>query len=364
MPGFSASDHAHMARALRLAEHGLLTTSPNPRVGCVIVRDGKIVGEGWHRFAGEPHAEVHALAEAGDKARGATAYVTLEPCAHHGRTPPCADALIRAGIRAVASAMQDPNPKVSGRGLEQLRAAGVEVRSGLLEDAARELNIGFVSRMTRSRPWVRLKAAASLDGRTALANGSSQWITGPEARRDGHRWRARSCAILTGIGTVRDDDPQLTVRAIETRRQPLRIVIDARLETPPQARILDGGGTLIACAQADPRRRAALEARGAEIIELPNPSGKVDLPRLMRRLAERGINELLAEAGFKLNGSLVREGCVDELVLYLAPSLLGPDALGLFNLPAIESLDAGRKMRFHDVRQIGRDLRLVTRWAD
>ena len=190
----------------------------------------------------------------------------------------------------------------------------------MLEDAARELNIGFVSRMTRSRPWVRLKTAASLDGRTALANGSSQWITGPEARRDGHRWRARSCAILTGIGTVRDDDPQLTVRAIETRRQPLRIVIDARLETPPQARILDGGGTLIACAQADPRRRAVLEARGAEIIELPNPSGKVDLPRLMRRLAERGINELLAEAGFKLNGSLVREGCVDELVLYLAPS--------------------------------------------
>ena len=311
-------------------------------MGCVIVRDGKIVGEGWHRFAGEPHAEVHALAEAGDKARGATAYVTLEPCAHHGRTPPCADALIRAGIRAWQAQCRI---QIQGlrTGLRATRAAGVEVRSGLLEDAARELNIGFVSRMTRSRPWVRLKAAASLDGRTALANGSSQWITGPEARRDGHRWRARSCAILTGIGTVRDDDPQLTVRAIETRRQPLRIVIDARLETPPQARILDGGGTLIACAQADPRRRAALEAHGAEIIELPNPSGKVDLPRLMQRLAERGINELLAEAGFKLNGSLVREGCVDELVLYLAPSLLGPDALGLFNLPAIESLAAGRK---------------------
>ena len=362
MPDFSAADHAYMARALRLAERGLLTTSPNPRVGCVIVRDGEVVGEGWHQRAGEPHAEVHALARAGEKSRGSTVYVTLEPCSHHGRTPPCADALIRAGVRSVICAMQDPNPKVAGRGLDRLREAGIEVHCGLLEEAARELNIGFVSRMTRGLPWVRLKAAASLDGRTALANGKSQWITGPEARRDGHRWRARCCAILTGIGTVRDDDPQLTVRAIDTTRQPLRVVVDARLETPPEARILDGGNTLLACAKADPRRRSLLEAKGAEIVELPNTNGKVDLARLMRLLADRGINELLAEAGFKLNGSLIREGCVDELLLYLAPSLLGPDALGAFNLPSINSLDARQKLRFHDIRQIGDDIRILARW--
>lgn len=364
MHAFSLADHSHMARALRLAERGLLTTTPNPRVGCVIVRDGIVVGEGWHQRAGGPHAEVHALAAAGASARGATAYVTLEPCAHHGRTPPCSDALIDAGIARVVSAMQDPNPRVAGRGLARLVAAGVESQCGLMDEAARELNIGFVSRMTRGKPWVRLKAAASLDGRTALANGASQWITGPEARRDGHRWRARSCAVLTGIGTVRDDDPQLTVRAVETSRQPLRVIVDARLETPPHARILSGGGTLIACASADPQRRAQLEARGAEIQLLPNPGGKVDLPALMSLLAERGINEVLAEAGFKLNGSLLREGCVDELLLYLAPSLLGPAALGLFNLPAIDSLEARQALRFHDLRQIGSDLRVLARWLD
>ena len=362
MPDFSAADHAFMARALRLAERGLLTTSPNPRVGCVIVRDGQIVGEGWHHRAGEAHAEVHALAAAGERARGATAYVTLEPCAHHGRTPPCADALVAAGVLRVISAMRDPNPKVSGRGLERLRQAGINVTCGLLEESAHELNIGFVSRMTRNRPWVRLKAATSLDGRTALANGISQWITGPDARRDGHRWRARSCAIMTGIGTVRDDDPQLTVRAIDTIRQPLRVVVDARLETPPEARILEGQCALIACASAEPGRRNRLEARGAEIVELPNPQGKVDLPALMHLLADRGINELLVEAGFGLNGSLVGEACVDELVLYLAPSLLGPDGLGAFNLLEIDSLEARQKLNFHDIRQIGEDLRIVARW--
>lgn len=364
MPEYSVADHAFMARALRLAERGLLTTSPNPRVGCVIVRDGKVVGEGWHLRAGEPHAEVHALAATAGKARSATVYVTLEPCAHHGRTPPCADALIDAGVRNVICAMEDPNPKVAGRGLGRLRAAGISVSCGLLEDAAQELNIGFISRMKRGRPWVRLKTAASLDGRTALANGTSQWITGTDARRDGHSWRARSCGILTGIGTIRDDDPQLTVRAVDTSRQPLRIVVDARLETPLDSRILDGEGTLIACAKADPQRRALLEARGAEIIELPDAAGKVDLADLMRALADRGINELLCEAGFKLNGSLIREGCVDELVLYIAPSLLGPDALGAFNLPRIDSLEARQKLRFHDIRQIGDDLRVLARWTD
>lgn len=243
---FSAVDHGMMARALQLAELGLWTTSPNPRVGCVLVQAGEIVGEGWHEKAGEPHAEVHALRAAGDKAHRATAYVTLEPCSHTGRTPPCAEALIAAGVLRVVAAMTDPNPLVAGKGLAMLRAAGIETASGLLENEARELNIGFVSRMTRGRPWLRLKAAASLDGKTALNNGVSQWITGPEARRDGQRWRARACAILTGIGTVRDDDPQLNVRNLETPRQPLRVVVDSRLETPLTARILQGGPVLIA----------------------------------------------------------------------------------------------------------------------
>ena len=251
-----------MAHALELARRGLYTTTPNPRVGCVLVTDGEVVGEGWHERAGEPHAEVVALRAAATKANGAIAYVTLEPCAHHGRTPPCCEALIKAGVARVVAAMQDPNPLVAGKGLAALRAAGIRVDSGLLEDEARELNIGFVSRMTRGTPWVRLKVAASLDGRTALANGQSQWITGPDARRDGHAWRARACAVLTGIGTVRDDDPQLTVREVATSRQPLRVVIDSRLETPPAARVLAGGGALVACAVEDKARAAALRARG------------------------------------------------------------------------------------------------------
>lgn len=359
----TADDYRWMARALELAERGLFTTTPNPRVGCVIVRDGRCVGEGWHVRAGEPHAEVHALAMAGEAARGATAYVTLEPCSHHGRTPPCAEALVRAGVGRVVAAMEDPNPLVAGRGLARLREAGIATLSGVLEAEARELNLGFVSRMTRGRPWLRLKAAATLDGKTALENGVSQWITGDDARRDAHRWRARSCAVLTGIGTVRDDDPQLNVRAIPTDRQPLRIVVDARLDTPLNAKLLDGGPVLIAGAIDDPARIAALRHRGADVVILPNQGGKVDLPALLAELGRRGINEVLAESGFKLNGSLLREGCVDELILYLAPVLVGDAARGLFNLPALESLADKRRLAFRDVRLVGGDLRIVARPA-
>lgn len=359
---FTAADHRWMAQALQLAERGLWTTSPNPRVGCVLVKDGIVVGEGWHEKAGEPHAEVHALRTAGDRARGATAYVTLEPCSHHGRTPPCAEALLAAGIRRVVAAMGDPNPLVAGRGLDLLQAAGIETACGLLENEARELNIGFVSRMTRGRPWLRLKAAASLDGKTALNNGVSQWITGPAARRDGQRWRARACAVLTGIGTVRDDDPQLNVRDFATPRQPLRVIVDSQLETPLDARILHGAPVLVAGAIADTEKMAALQAVGAEVLVLPNAAGKVQLQDLLEELGRRGINEVHAEAGFKLNGSLLREGLVDELLLYLAPCLIGHAASGLFNLPELTSLDDKRLLTIRDLRQIGEDIRLIARF--
>ena len=358
---FSAVDHGMMARALQLAERGLWTTSPNPRVGCVLVRDGQVVGEGWHEKAGEPHAEVNALRAAGDRARGATAYVTLEPCSHHGRTPPCAEALIAAGVSRVVAAMGDPNPLVAGQGLALLKVAGIATASGLLESEARELNIGFVSRMTRGRPWLRLKAAASLDGKTALNNGVSQWITGPDARRDGHRWRARACAILTGIGTVRDDDPLLSVRDVETSRQPLRVVVDSQLEIPLTSRILQGGGALVVGAVKNAEKVALLRSTGNIVEILPNPAGKVDLKALLELLARRGINEVHAEAGFKLNGSLLREGLVDELLLYLAPCLIGHAASGLFNLPELTTLDDKRRLRIHDLRQIGEDIRLIAR---
>ena len=349
-----------MARALELARRGLYTTTPNPRVGCVLVRDGVVAGEGWHTRAGEPHAEVHALREAGERARGATAYVTLEPCAHHGRTPPCCDALVAAGVARVVAAMEDPNPLVAGQGLARLRAANIAVACGLMADDARELNIGFVSRMTRDRPWVRLKVAASLDGKTALLNGQSQWITGPDARRDGHAWRAQACAILTGIGTVRDDNPQLTVRDVQTPRQPQRVVVDSRLETPLDAKVL-GAGTLIAAAANLTQQAQALQAKGAEVIVLPNASGKVELPDLMRELGRRGINELHVEAGYKLNGSLLNEGLVDELLVYLAPSVMGDAALGMFHLPALKNLSEQRKLNIVDVRQIGADIRILAR---
>jgi diaminohydroxyphosphoribosylaminopyrimidine deaminase/5-amino-6-(5-phosphoribosylamino)uracil reductase len=360
---FTDDDRRHMARALELAERGLYTTTPNPRVGCVIVRDGEVAGEGWHERAGAAHAEVNALAQAGQRARGATAYVSLEPCAHQGRTGPCTQALIEAGVARVVAALQDPNPKVGGKGLDELRRAGIEAAAGLLENEARELNIGFVSRMTRGRPWVRLKVAASLDGKTALNNGKSQWITGDAARRDGHHWRARACAVLTGGGTVREDDPRLTVRDVPTTRQPLRVVVDSKLETPPAAKILEGGGTLIAAAREDKAKMSALKARGAEVIVMPNAAGKVELESLFRELARREINEVHVEAGFRLNGSLVREGQVDEMLAYLAPALIGDKALGMFDLPELADLSGRRALGIHDVRMIGPDIRVLARFV-
>jgi diaminohydroxyphosphoribosylaminopyrimidine deaminase / 5-amino-6-(5-phosphoribosylamino)uracil reductase len=360
------TDQQAIARALELAMQGLFITSPNPRVGCVIVKEGKIIGEGYTQPAGQAHAEVQALNDAarrGNDVRGATVYVTLEPCSHYGRTPPCADALIRAGVARVVAAIPDPNPLVAGKGLDKLKAAGIEVACGVMEDEAIEINIGFLSRMRRAKPWVRMKAAASLDGKTALHNGKSQWITSSAARDDGHWWRARACAILTGIGTVQLDDPQLNVRAVETPRQPQRIVVDSQLQIDPAAKVLAGAGvaTLIVAAQGNTEKEAMLRDRGAEVLVLPNAHGKVDLPTLMTELARRQINELHVEAGFKLNGSLIRENCVDELLLYLAPSLIG-DAQGLFNLPVLADLDGKRNLRFHEVRQIGPDLRILARF--
>lgn len=372
-PGFSAADHEMMARALRLAERGLYSTTPNPRVGCVIVNAGRIVGEGWHRLAGGPHAEVHALQLAGNQARGATVFVTLEPCNHHGRTPPCVHALLAAGVHRVVAAMRDPNPLVAGQGLAALRAAGVLAEEGLLADAARELNVGFVARMTRARPWLRLKLAASLDGKTALRNGSSQWLTGAAARQDGHRWRARACAILTGGGTVAHDDPRLTVRGVEgmegmeggdgDSRQPLKVVVDSRLALSPDARVLQGGGVLVACASDDRRKRAALGECGAEVVCLPGRDGRVDLPALLAELAVRGINEVHGEAGYRLSGALLAAGLVDELLLYLAPCLVGDAARGMFDLPELESLAGRRRLLIRDLRVLGPDLRLLARLA-
>src|SRR5215218_2884295 len=283
-----AADNEFMARALKLAERGLFTATPNPRVGCVLVQDGAVIGEGWHERAGGPHAEVVALQAAGTRSRGATAYVTLEPCHHHGRTPPCDEALIAAGITRVVAAMLDPDARTAGQGMARLAQAGIKVETGLMEEPARALNRGFVSRVTRGRPWTRMKIAASVDGKTALLNGKSQWITGEAAREDGHHWRARACALMTGIGTVRDDDPRLTVRSVETARQPLRVVVDSRLELPLSARILEGGNVLIACAAIDEPKSAQLKDRGAEIVVLPNAAGKVELPALMQELGRRG----------------------------------------------------------------------------
>ncbi len=358
------SDRQGIERALQWASKGMFTTTPNPRVGCVIVKNGQVIGEGHTQPPGQAHAEVQALNDAarrGADVRGATVYVTLEPCSHYGRTPPCADALVRAGVARVVAAIADPNPLVAGQGLEKLRAAGIAVSCGVLEDDARDMNIGFMSRMRSGKPWVRMKAAASLDGKTALHNGHSQWITSDAARDDGHWWRARACAVLTGIGTVLADDPQLNVRAVDTPRQPRRIVVDSQLQINPQARILDGGGTWVVTASADPEKQASLRERGAEVIVLPNAHGKVDLPALMLEIGRRQINEVHVEAGFKLNGSLIREGCVDELLLFLAPSLLG-DAQGLFDLPALASLDGRKSLSFHEVKQIGPDLRILARF--
>jgi diaminohydroxyphosphoribosylaminopyrimidine deaminase/5-amino-6-(5-phosphoribosylamino)uracil reductase len=364
-PSFSAADHRHMARALALAARGLWTTSPNPRVGCVIVAGDMVIGEGWHRRAGEPHAEVNALqdarARAPERIAGATAYVTLEPCAHTGRTPPCCEALVAARVGRVVAAMEDPNPLVAGRGLAAVRAAGIVAEIGLCAGEAADLNAGFVSRMTHGRPWVRVKLAATIDGRTALAGGESQWITGPAAREDGHRFRARACAILTGSGTVAIDNPQLTARLPGVERQPQRIVIDGALRISPQARVLAGGGTLLATASDDAAAAAALRATGVELLHLPGPDGRVDLAGLLGELARRGINELHVEAGPRLAGALMTRGLVDELLLYLAPSLIGDTGRGLIALPALESLSDRVSLRWQDIRQVGDALRVIAR---
>ena len=360
MTGFTAKDREHMARALALAARGRYTTSPNPRVGSVVVKDGVVIGEGFHVRPGEPHAEVNALADTrarGHDARGATLYVTLEPCNRHGRTPPCVDAIVAAGVARVVAAMLDPNPAQANGG-ERLRTAGVDIAFGLLEDVARELNIGFVYVMTRGRPWVRAKLAASLDGRTALVSGESQWITGPEARADGHAWRARACALLTGVGTVLQDDPQLTVRALDTPRQPLRIVVDRHGQTPASARVLAGGHALIVTAGG---RNAAWPAT-LDVLALPDADGRVDLAALMRALATRGINELHVEAGAKLTGALLEAGLVDEMLLYLAPALLGDPARGMVERRApLQTLAARTPLAWHSIERIGGDLRVIAR---
>lgn len=354
---YSAEEYRWMGEALKLAENGLCTTTPNPRVGCVLVKDGKLLGRGWHRKAGGAHAEVHALQEAGGAAKGATAYVTLEPCSHFGRTPPCADALIVAGVARVVIAMQDPNPQVAGEGIARLREAGIKVDCGLLEAAAVELNAGFVSRMTRGLPKVLSKIGMSLDGRTALSNGMSQWITGADARLDVQRIRARSCAVLTGINTILLDDAQLTVRGIECERQPLRAVVDSNLRMPLSARILDGG-VLIYSAIHDEKKIAHLEEKGATVVVLPDGNGRVDLQAMLRDLARRGCNELLVEAGAVLNGALLRAKLIDDLLLYVAPCLLGDMARGIAALGELASLDQRIDLKWRDVRQVGNDLRI------
>ncbi|NEX23083.1 bifunctional diaminohydroxyphosphoribosylaminopyrimidine deaminase/5-amino-6-(5-phosphoribosylamino)uracil reductase RibD [Thiorhodococcus mannitoliphagus] len=361
-----------MARAIQLAERGRLTTDPNPRVGCVLVRDGEIVGEGWHRRAGEPHAERFALVTAAERARGATAYVTLEPCCHHGRTPPCTDGLIAAGVARVVCAMVDPNPLVAGQGLAQLREAGIETETGLMEAEARALNPGFVKRMEQGRPYVRCKLAASLDGRTAMASGESKWISSEAARRDVQRLRARSSAIMTGIGTVLADDPSLNVRldpsqltgmdAEDPVRQPLRVVVDTFWRMPPMARMLAlPGETLVAGAEHLPERAAALEAAGAQVVVCPRHLGRVDLPALMETLAQRAINEVLLETGPTLAGAAVSAGLVDEIILYLAPHLMGQSAQGLFDLPLVEAMADRVALDILDVRRVGPDLRISAR---
>lgn len=359
-----SSDEKHMRRALALASRGRNACAPNPRVGCVLVRDGRVVGEGWHERAGGPHAEVHALAAAGSEAAGATAYVTLEPCCHHGRTPPCADALIAARVARVVAATRDPDPRVAGRGLAALAEAGIPVECGLCEDEALVVNAGFVSRVTRGRPYVRVKVAASLDGATAMESGESRWITGEDARADVQELRADASAILTGAGTAVHDDPRLTVRLASAGWvPPLRVVVDGALRLPPSARMLgEPGCTLVCTTSDDAARAAALRAAGAEVVRCPESAGGgVALDAVLRLLAERGVNDVLVEAGATLNGALLAAGLVDELIVYLAPRLLGRRTRGLLELPAVTRLADGVALELLDVRTVGPDLRVRAR---
>ena len=359
---FSPDDYLFMTRALRLAEQGLYTTMPNPRVGCVIVKDGPkgsiVIGEGAHLQAGEPHAEVLALRQAGEQASGATAYVTLEPCSHTGRTPPCSQAIIDAGIIKVIAAMQDPNHLVAGSGLAHLQAHGIETVSGLMQAQAEALNPGFISRMSRGFPYVRSKIAASLDGKTALNNGVSQWITSEPARLDVQHWRARSCAILTGIGTILADNPSMTVRDLKMDRQPLKVIVDSQLKIPIDAKILQGGNAIIAFAQQNPQKEAQLLAVGAALICIPNNEGKVCLKTLFSHLAHMQINEVLVEAGEGLNGALLAQHLIDELLVYYAPKLMGGGANSMFAMPILTSMSQAIDLTIIDLRQVGVDIRL------
>jgi diaminohydroxyphosphoribosylaminopyrimidine deaminase / 5-amino-6-(5-phosphoribosylamino)uracil reductase len=358
---FTPADHVFMSRALQLAEKGLYTTTPNPRVGCVITRNDEIVGSGWHEKAGQPHAEINALTMAGSAARGATAYVTLEPCSHHGRTPPCTDALIRAGIARTVIAMQDPNPQVLGSGIAALKQAGIAVQTGLMLNLAEALNAGFIKRMQQKKPWVSVKMAVSLDGKTALNNGQSQWITGEAARRDGHHWRARSCAIMTGIGTIRADNPRLTVRHIPTSRQPKKIIIDNHLAIPIDADILKEGDTCIfTTAAGNTAKIARLERMGIHVIPTERTGqGQVSLASVMTTLAQLEYNEILVEAGSALSGALIHTGLVDELIIYMASSLLGGNARDMFQWPELTSLEQKITPRLTDLRMIGQDIRII-----
>lgn len=359
-----------MTLALRLAEQGLYSTQPNPRVGCVIVKNQQIIGQGAHLKAGEPHAEVFALRQAGLAAKYADAYVTLEPCSHHGRTPPCVDALINAGVKRVVVAMQDPNPLVAGNGLKRLQAHGIVVETGLMQAEALALNSGFISRMTRGRPYVRSKIAASLDGRTALKNGKSFWITGEAARLDVQHWRAQSCAIVTGIGTVLADNPSMNVRLdIPLSHQPLRVVVDSQLQMPANCKMLDASQlanspVLIAYANDVHKNSPILKAAGAELLHIPNLNGltelngQVDLNALLETLAKRGINEVLLEAGQSLNGAFLQANLIDEFIFYYAPKLMGADANGMFATAELIEMQQATDLQILDVRQFGQDIRL------
>ena len=367
-PMYSAVDHQFMSQALAEAQKALYLSNPNPRVGCVIVKGGQVIGRGHTQRVGGPHAEVQALADAkinGFDTEGSTVYVTLEPCNHTGRTPPCVDALIAAKPAMVIAAMSDPNPLVAGKGLERLKAAGMDVRCGLLGAEAAALNLGFISRMARGLPWVRLKIAATLDGKTALPGGQSQWITGPAARADGHHWRAQACAILTGVGTVKEDDPTLNVRDVKTERQPWKIIVDSKLETPLNANVLknlDQSRVILVCAsldsEASQEKAKAFENIGVQVIAMANTHGKVDLPKLFAFLAqEHHMNEIHVEAGFKLNGSLLREDCVDELLLYYAPFFMG-EGIGMANISPLTALAERKDWQFIDQCMFGSDLRV------
>jgi diaminohydroxyphosphoribosylaminopyrimidine deaminase/5-amino-6-(5-phosphoribosylamino)uracil reductase len=352
-----------MTLALQLAEQGLYTTTPNPRVGCVIVKNNRIIGQGAHLKAGEPHAEVLALRTAGEHAKGADVYVTLEPCNHHGRTPPCVDALIQAGVGRVVVAMQDPNPLVAGNGVKRLQASGIEVAVGLMESVAFNLNSGFIARMTRGLPYVRCKIAASLDGRTALNNHQSQWITGEAARADVQHWRAQSCAIITGIGTVLADNPCMNVRLANVSRQPLRVIVDSQLQTPLDCKLLStshpqSAPVLIAYANDANQQQQLLMAKGVRLLQLPNQNGNVDLTALLATLAQQGVNEVLLEAGQGLNGAFLQAGLIDELILYYAPKLMGTDAKGMFAVPELTNMQQVTHLQIIDVRQFGQDIRL------